>query len=53
MNGTDLLLIVILAAVLFVAVRHAWKRRKSGGCGCGCGCGGCLDDRCPEREKNG
>ena len=50
MNGVDILLIVILAAVLIGAVRHTVKRRKSGGCGCGCG--GCLDDRCPDRPDN-
>ena len=36
--GTAIVL-VILAAVVALAVRSIWKRRKSGGCSCGCpGC---------------
>ena len=39
MNGVDILLIAALAVVLGFAIRHTWKKRKTGGCGCGCdGC---------------
>ncbi len=33
---------IILAVIVFFAVRSIVKKRKSGGCGCGCsGCSGC------------
>lgn len=33
---------IILAIIVFFAVRSIIKKRKSGGCGCGCsGCSGC------------
>lgn len=40
MNGVDIILIAVIAAVLGLAVRRVWKTRKTGGCGCGCG--GCA-----------
>ena len=40
MNGVDIVLILALAAVLGLALRHVWRTRKTGGCGCGCD--GCL-----------
>ena len=41
MKLIDIVLILALAAILFFAVRHAVKTRRSGGCGCGCT--GCTD----------
>ena len=33
---------IILAIIVFFAVRSIIKKRKSGGCSCGCsGCSGC------------
>lgn len=50
MNGVDILLIIALAAVLVLAVRHAWKKRRTGGCTCGCG--GCPSaDLCGEKKE--
>ena len=49
MNVADLIIIVLLAVIVVLAVRHSLKRTKNGCCsggpGCTCGCGGC--------EKNG
>ena len=44
MNVIDLILVLILAAVVFLAVRKLVRDRKSGKtCSCGCsGCTGCA-----------
>ena len=50
MSGIDILLIAVLAAALALAVRHAWKTRKTGGCGCGCE--GCLSaSECRDKRE--
>ena len=50
MNSIDLLLIAALAVILGLALRHAWRTRKTGGCGCGCE--GCLAaPACREKER--
>ena len=36
MNAVDIILIIVIAAVLFFALRRTIRARKSGGCGCGC-----------------
>ncbi|MGX8705662.1 MAG: FeoB-associated Cys-rich membrane protein [bacterium] len=39
MKLIDIVLIAVLGVVVFFAVRHTVKTRRSGGCGCGCaGC---------------
>ena len=42
MNAADLILLVLLAAAVFFALRHIRKIRKSG-CSCG-NAGGCTGD---------
>lgn len=44
MNVIDLILVLILAAVVFLAVRKLVRDRRSGkACSCGCsGCTGCA-----------
>ena len=50
MKPIDILLLVIIAVVLFFAVRRMVRVRRSGGCGCGCpGCDGGAN--CPSRNK--
>jgi len=49
MKPIDILLLVVLAAVLFFAVRRMVRVRRSGGCGCGCpGCDGGAN--CPSKK---
>ena len=39
MKLIDIVLIAALAIIVFFAVRHTVRTRRSGGCGCGCtGC---------------
>lgn len=48
MKLIDILLVALLAAVIFFAVRRTIRTRKSGGCGCGCpGCTG----SCPTKPR--
>ncbi len=50
MNGIDILLLAVLAAVLGLAARRVWRTRKTGGCGCGCD--GCLHSAgCGEKKE--
>lgn len=55
MNAADLILLVLLAAAVFFALRHIRRMRKSG-CACG-NAGGCTGDcascrsACPHKEK--
>lgn len=44
MKLIDIVLIAVLAAVIFLAVRRTLRVRKSGGCGCGCP--GCTGSSC-------
>lgn len=42
MGVSDILILLALACVLYLAVRSVIRRKKSG-CGCGCeGCPGCA-----------
>ena len=39
MNVWDIVILALVAAALFFAVRKVRKNRRTGGCGCGCaGC---------------
>ena len=44
MNPGDIIVIIVVLVGVFFALRHVFRRRKSGGC-CGCsscsGCSGC------------
>ena len=35
-NWGNILVLAVVAAVVAVAVRNVYKRKKAGGCGCGC-----------------
>lgn len=42
MNLTDIVVIVLIAVLLFFAIKYLWKARKKGGCCGNCnGCRGC------------
>ena len=46
---SNLIVILILAVIVFLAVRSIWRNRKNGGCGYGCtGCTG----NCAGCKKN-
>ena len=39
MNVWDIVILAVVAAALFLAVRKVRRNRRTGGCGCGCeGC---------------
>lgn len=41
MNPGDIIVIIVVLVGVFFALRHVFRRRKSGGC-CGCSsCSGC------------
>ncbi len=44
---SNIIVILILAVIIFLAVRSIWRNRRKGGCGYGCaGCtGNCIS--CP------
>lgn len=50
MNAADIILILIIAAVVFLAVRKVIKDRKNGK-SCSCGCSGCSAD-CPVKRNS-
>lgn len=56
MKLIDIVLIAALAVVVFFAVRHTVRIRRSGGCGCGCdGCtnGAACKGRTPTGKPSG
>ncbi len=44
MEPVDLILLLILALLLFSALKSLFRRKKNGGCACGCA-------GCPSSEK--
>ncbi len=40
----------VVFAIMVLAVRSIWKKKKSGG-GCGCGCAGCSG-ACPSKKRD-
>ena len=40
----------VVFAIMVLAVRSIWKKKKSGG-GCGCGCAGCSGV-CPSKKRD-
>ena len=36
MNIWDIVIVIVIGAALFLAIRAVGKRKKTGGCGCGC-----------------
>ncbi len=52
MKLIDIILIAALAIIVFFAVRHTVRTRRSGGCGCGCA--GCTKSAaCKGRTPSG
>lgn len=39
----DVIVILVLAVIVFFAVRAMWRRRKEGGCSGCSGCSGCCN----------
>lgn len=52
MNAIDIILLALVAAAVFFAGRHVWRRRGKGCCGeCG-SCAGCAAcGACPHKGK--
>ena len=48
MNIADIVIILIVALLVFLALRSIIKRKKSGNA-CSCGCGGCTKN-CTEKH---
>ena len=48
-NFASIVLLLILAAIVFVLIRSKIKEGRHGTCGCGCGCSGCSS--CTARKK--
>ncbi|MBQ6675941.1 MAG: FeoB-associated Cys-rich membrane protein [Ruminococcus sp.] len=50
-NIMSIVLLIALAAIVFLIVRNKVRAKKSGGCGCGCpGCSGCSS--CGTKNKS-
>ncbi len=51
-NVGNIIVLAILSAVVFMAVRSLIKQKKSGKGGCGCGCQSCaMQGRCHQTEQ--
>ncbi len=52
MTVGDYIILAVIAAAVFFAVRSLVRQRKRGGCGCGCsGCSGCpMNGNCSKRR---
>ena len=48
MNPADILLVLLLALIIYLAVRKILRNRK---CGCGCGCGSPECRGCAGRKR--
>lgn len=54
MSFWDFLILAVIAAGVFFAVRSRMKKRKDGACGCGAGCTGCsLRSACHASDQCG
>lgn len=54
MSAADYVILAIIAAAIFFAVRSLVRRGKKGGCGCGCSdCSGCPGSKsgCDNSKK--
>ncbi len=47
----DGIVILVLAVMVFFAVRSMWRRRKAGGCSGCSGCSGCCHSSTCQTEK--
>nr|WP_302599884.1 FeoB-associated Cys-rich membrane protein [uncultured Cellulosilyticum sp.] len=48
----DFIVLIVLAVVVFFALRHVIKNKKVGGCGCGCsGCSQKSSCTTPQNHK--
>ena len=46
----DMMIVLVVALLLFWAIRSVWRNQKKGGCS---GCSVCgLKDACPSQKKN-
>ena len=54
MTVGDYIILAVIAAAVFFAVRSLVRQRKRGGCGCGCsGCSGCpMNGSCAQRQND-
>ena len=52
-NWINILIIALVGAAVFFAVRSMIKDKKAGKCSCGCKCSGCaMADKCHSRQNN-
>lgn len=52
MTVGDYIILAVIAAAVFFAVRSLVRQKKRGGCGCGCsGCSGCpMNGNCSKDD---